>query len=133
MPDLFSHFWPLSGSVGFAGQGVSACSFLPVSGSALGSSGFCLFAALVVRAAAVRSAFRFNGWHIGFCSAFYALGNLFVRGVNSVWVRGASFFRSNLAVKWDWPRVGLVQASFLTFTFRAPAAFRGRPAPYFRR
>lgn len=133
MPVLFSRFWPLSGSVGFAEQGVSVGSFLPVSGSALGSSGFWLLAALVVRAAAVRSAFRFKGWRIGFLSGFYAHGNFIVRGVNSVLARGASFFRSNLAVKWDWPRVGLVQVCFLAFSFRAPATFRGRPAPYFRR
>jgi hypothetical protein len=83
--------------VGFAERGVFACSFLPVSGSALCSPGFGLLAALVVRASSVRSSSRFKGQRPGFGSAFYAHGNLFVRGVNSVWVRGASFFRSNLA------------------------------------
>ena len=130
---LFSHFWSLSGSLGFSGRGFFAGSFLPVIGSALGSPGFGLLAALVVCAAAVRFASRFKGRCLGFASAFYALGNFIVRGVNSVWVRGASFFRSNLAVKRDWPRVGLVEVCFLAVYFRAPAVFRGRPAPYFRR
>ncbi|MBA3014089.1 MAG: hypothetical protein KKD63_16495 [Proteobacteria bacterium] len=89
-------------------------SFQLISGSALWSPGSGLLASHAVRtlsgrSGALRTPRAVGGW-LGLASVFYVHGNFIVRGVNSAWVRGASFSRSNLAVEWDWPRVGFSQA-----------------------
>ena len=140
MPDLFSGLFSLKTSACFRAPGWVSLSFRPVVASVSGSPALGGFASRALLCGPAGGVLRLGVRGLvhrvlvsGLALAGVALRSVWV--LAAAWVRcgGALSFRPNPTVKWDWPRVGLVQASFSAFYFQAPAAFRGRPAPYFAR